>query len=120
MLEMVGLIASIPEYFKGLAQLHTLGIRYVPPAWTVIYTPVIGVISIVALYGIWQWKQWGAYLLFASIAVSLFETAFLIQGYIQFPPHISKQGIVLYTELNMAVEAGLWFWAVYRKWKYFE
>ena len=69
---------------------------------------------VAALYGIWMWKKWGVYLLFASILITIISTFvfdLVLKVYSGY-----AQGVIFLDILG----AALWFWAIYRKWSLFE
>ena len=79
------------------------------PSWYSMYA-VAGLASNVAIIiGIWMLKKWAAYLLASYFfSKALFDYFFL-------QPH-SMIGVYVTT----IVGAGLWFWAIYRKWELFD
>lgn len=97
---------QIPYYIANPDELKT--IYSTVPSWYSLYA-VVGLLSNIAIIiGMWRMKKWAAYLLvvyFASkIAVDL----------VYVVPEM--QAMVFTTTV---AGAGLWFWAVYRKWKLF-
>ena len=79
------------------------------PSWYSIYA-VVGLASNVAIIiGMWMMKKWSAYLL----ALYFISKAALDYFFIQ--PH--SMIVVFATTI---VGAGLWFWAIYRKWEMFD
>jgi hypothetical protein len=79
------------------------------PAWYSLYAVFGLALSIAIIIGMWKMKKWAAYLLILYF-VSKIPTEFFI-----FQP--TKLMIVVATTV---VGAGLWFWAVYRKWNVFD
>lgn len=72
------------------------------------------VISAATLYGIWMWKKWGIYLLAVGYVLSLGSTFMVYSG--------TEAGAVgMYGGVvGIVVMAGLWYWAIYRKWSKFK
>ena len=65
----------------------------------------------VALSGMWNWKKWGVYSLVAYTITSILATVlFAVKLYGGY----AIGGIVI-----DLLGAGLWFWALSRKWSYF-
>lgn len=71
------------------------------------------ILQAVSLYGIWTWKKWGIYLLFASFAIGAAISIFSFQvaALSQFAAPTILIGYLLV--------AGLWIWAASRKWHLF-
>ncbi len=71
----------------------------------------------VALLGIWRWKKWGAYLIFARLAFTIIVQLFIYHS-------LSWQLIGNYTGIENVIGdllgVVLWFWAFSRKWSYFK
>ena len=79
------------------------------PSWYPLYA-VLGLASNIAIIiGMWWMKRWAAYLL-----VVYFVSKLLVD-FVYIAP--GKQLAVFGTT---AVGAGLWFWAIYRKWTSFD
>jgi hypothetical protein len=79
------------------------------PSWYSIYA-VVGLASNVAIIiGIWMMKKWAAYLL------ALYFISKAVLDYFFIQPH--SMIVVFATTI---VGAGLWFWAIYRKWEMFD
>ena len=98
---------QIPYYLANPSALH--GIYGNLPSWYLLYA-VLGLISNVAIIiGMWKMKKWAVYLLIVYFASKL------LVDYIYILP--TKETVVFATT---AVGAGLWFWAIYRKWKLFD
>ena len=98
---------QIPYYLVHSDALKTL--YGTIPSWYAIYA-LLGLASNVAIIiGIWRMKKWAVYLL-----VVYFASKILVD-YIYVLP--SQETLVFVTSI---VGAGLWFWAIYRKWKFFD
>ncbi len=79
------------------------------PSWYPLYA-VLGLASNVAIIiGMWKMKKWAVYLL-----IVYFVSKILVD-YIYILP--AKEMVVFATTV---VGAGLWLWAIYRKWSLFE
>ena len=86
----------------------------VVPSWYPIYG-LVGIASqAIAIVGIWIWKKWGVYLLLGWSLIGV-----LMQIFVLKPAGAAAQygQLALFMTLG---SAGLYFWAVYRKWQYFE
>lgn len=79
------------------------------PSWFTAYAILGSLAGVAVIIGIWMWKKWAVYLLAFSTAVT-----FLMQLFVLKPVQYGE--FVYYMTI---VSAGLWFWAIYRKWKYF-
>jgi hypothetical protein len=79
------------------------------PSWYAVYA-ILGLASNVAIIiGMWSMKKWSAYLLaLYFVSKVAFDFAFILP---------SQQLPVFATS---AVGAGLWAWAIYRKWAFFD
>ena len=71
----------------------------------IIHTVILG-LSFLSLYGLWKWKKWGVYML-----VGVFIASFLHE--------YSVIGGIVVGNIFDLLFAGLWIWAIKRKWKYF-
>jgi len=80
------------------------------PSWFSLYVLFGFLVGTVMLAGIWLLKKWAVYLLAFSTAMTFF-----MQLYVLKPV---QAGQVTY--FMTMISAGLWFWAVYRKWESFE
>lgn len=88
--------------------------------WWNFYSFINLVFSFIALYGIWRWKKWGA------ILWVILDLIFLI--FIPLLPiSIGKSGQPnsMYLSVSLVILisiliTGLYVWAFYRKWQYFE
>lgn len=82
------------------------------PSWYPIYMVVGLGLGVANVVGIWMWKKWAVYTIAASSVIAL-----LMQLIILKPV---QPGIGAYAYFSSILGAGLWFWAIYRKWLYFE
>lgn len=97
---------QIPYYLANSDALHT--VYKTTPSWYPIYA-MLGLASNVAIIiGMWRMKKWAAYLLIAYFASKLLVDLLYILP--------EKQMMVFATTV---IGAGLWFWAVRRKWNAF-
>ena len=79
------------------------------PSWYPLYA-VLGLASNIAIIiGMWRMKKWAAYLLVAYFVSKLL---------VDFIYILPTQQLLVFT--TTAVGAGLWFWAIYRKWSLFD
>jgi len=79
------------------------------PSWYPLYA-ILGLISNVAIIiGMWKMKKWAVYLLIAYFVSKVPSELFMFQ-----PAQLMA------TAITTAVGAGLWFWAIHRKWKSFD
>ena len=98
---------QIPYYLVHPAALMTIYSSV--PSWYAIYA-LLGLASNIAIIiGIWRMKKWAVYLL------AIYFASKLLVDHIYVLP--TQAMIVLITSI---VGAGLWFWAIYRKWKLFD
>ncbi len=80
------------------------------PSWYPVYL-LVGVVSqAAAIVGIWMWKRWGVYLLFGWGLIGPLVQILLLKP-------VQYGQLALYMTV---ASLGLYFWAVYRKWHYFE
>jgi hypothetical protein len=74
-------------------------------------------ILVVAIIGVLRWKKWGFYLILVRLAITILVQLFLYQS-------LGQQLIAGYNGTENVIDdfvgAGLWIWAVYRKWSFFE
>ncbi len=82
------------------------------PAWFLPYTIVGLALGAAFLYGAWMWKKWAVYLYGVQFGLGL-----LIQLFVLKP---ADAGVGAYAYFLTIAGAGLMFWAIYRKWQYFE
>ncbi|MCX6783800.1 MAG: hypothetical protein NT141_01895 [candidate division WWE3 bacterium] len=81
------------------------------PSWYPIYA-VLGLgLGIGMIIGMWQLKKWAVYLLVASTTLTFLSQLFILKPAQQFA------GV---TYAMTIVSAGLWFWAISRKWASFD
>lgn len=66
-------------------------------------------INIFSIYGIWKWRKWGVNLYIAIYTINL------IYQFAVLSEPIQLLGILL-----GAFGASIYFWAIFRKWSYFE
>lgn len=78
------------------------------PSWYPLYAIFGLVLSIAIIIGMWKMKKWAAYLLIAYFASKVPSELFMFQPAQQMA-----------TVITTAAGAGLWFWAIRRKWKSF-
>ena len=97
---------QIPYYLLNPEQLKTVYSE--TPSWYPLYA-IAGLISNIAIIiGMWRMKKWAAYLL-----VAYFASKILVDWMYILP---EKQGLVFAATI---IGAGLWFWAIRRKWNAF-
>lgn len=97
---------QIPYYLANKDALKTVYESI--PGWYPIYA-VLGLMSNIAIIiGMWRMKKWAAYLL-----VAYFASKLLVDFMYILP---EKQTMVFATTI---IGAGLWFWAIRRKWSLF-
>jgi hypothetical protein len=80
------------------------------PGWFPLYALISLAIGVAITVGIWMLKKWAVYLLAFSTGM-----AFLTQLFILKPVQAGQL-----TYYMTMISAGLWFWAIYRKWKNFD
>ena len=84
-----------------------------PPDWYPTYSIITVVLGLAFIIGLWMWKKWGVYLAIAYSLISLGAG---------FAFNQSSHGptVNLINQVSPLVSYALFYWAVYRKWKYFE
>jgi hypothetical protein len=98
---------QIPYYLANPDALNTVYSNI--PSWYPLYA-LLGLASNIAIIiGMWLMKKWSTYLLVAYFASKL------LVDFIYILP--AQQMVVFATT---AAGAGLWFWAIYRKWELFD
>jgi hypothetical protein len=98
---------QIPYYLANPDALNTVYNNI--PSWYPLYA-LLGLASNIAIIiGVWRMKKWSVYLL-----VVYFASKVLVDFIYILP---AQQMVVFATT---AVGAGLWFWAIYRKWELFD
>ncbi len=65
------------------------------------------------VWGIWTWKKLAVYLNFISLIVGSWISFLVVRN-------ISPDSYLIPTIFGTILSVGLWFWVIYRKWKYFE
>ena len=87
-----------------------------------VYATSIQLLAAVELFGIWIWKKWGVYLLTAHQVIAIC----IIPFYQQATAHqiaelkIAPLPALVFGFLPQVVTILIWFWAIRRKWQYFE
>jgi len=79
------------------------------PAWYPLYALAGLVSNIAIIIGMWRMKKWSAYLLVAYFASKILVDFIYILPDQQLPVFATT-----------VVGAGLWLWAIYRKWELFD
>ena len=98
---------QIPYYLANPDALNTVYSNI--PSWYPLYA-LLGLASNIAIIiGMWRMKKWSIYLLVAYFASKLL---------VDFIYILPAQQLVVFT--TTAAGAGLWFWAIYRKWELFD
>ncbi len=82
------------------------------PSWYFAYAFIGIIFGLLNMYGIWKWKKWVIYTFATSSIISVIMHAFVLK-----PVKSSAGPLPVIISL---LSAGLWFYAIYRKWKYFE
>lgn len=119
-----GALLTIILVFESLVLLKSLFdinnfINPAYPNFIYIYVPMwyskVAIISLVLALIIniclWTWKKFGVYLLIFSQALLLINNVFILK--------LTSLGIFLTLIIVVSLNA-LEFWAIYRKWKYFD
>ena len=109
-LSAIGTLATLPQAFDE----SVLEIRYeTVPAWLPSYLLVQAAVSIGSIVGIWRLKKVGVYLLFAVMSVGVFANFLFLE------PVYSDRFVKFVVFFATVCSFALWFWVIYRKWKYF-
>ena len=82
------------------------------PIWFYPYLIVSFIAGAAELIGLWLWKKWAVYLLFGLGFLGL-----AMQLTILKPVSSNAGSLVFYLTI---ISLGIWFWAIYRKWQYFD
>lgn len=107
----IGLITNIPKTLSPTDIQKVLGSV---PSW---YTPLnltTLVLQGVALVGIWTWKKWAIYTLLLSYVLTT------INGFLIMQSVAGGQTAFIFVLVITVISAGLWFWALSRKWHLFK
>ena len=98
---------QIPYYLANPDALNT--VYSTIPSWYPLYA-LLGLASNIAIIiGMWRMKKWSTYLLVAYFASKLL---------VDFIYILPTQQLAVFA--TTAAGAGLWFWAIYRKWELFD
>ena len=98
---------QIPYYLANPDALNTVYSSI--PSWYPLYA-VLGLASNIAIIiGMWRMKKWAVYLLVAYFVSKVLVDVIYILPAQQLPVFATT-----------VVGAGLWFWAIYRKWSLFD
>lgn len=81
-------------------------------SWYFAYVAFGVTIGVINILGIYLWKRWVIYTLTLSAIATI-----LIQLFILQPINPTMR---MYTILSSIVGIAIWYWAIYRKWSYFE
>jgi len=106
----IGSIGAIQSLYGVIDPDIFTDVYNIIPIWFPVYVLGIAVADLSAIVGILMLKKWAVYLLFAQMGVGV-----LVEYLILKPVEIHLLVII-----SASVSAALWFWAIYRKWKYFE
>ena len=98
---------QIPYYLLHPEALRTVYSSI--PAWYPLYALAGLVSNIAIIIGMWKMKKWSAYLLIAYFASKILVDLIYI---------LPDQQLTVFT--TTVAGAGLWFWAIYRKWELFD
>jgi hypothetical protein len=100
-------ISLLVDLLMGSAQYPSSVYRYVPPWYNALNVVQI-FMTAVSIYGIWQWKKFGVYTYIATSILSLLVAFFV------FTPG----GIQFFLFASLILD-GLFFWNLYKKWRFF-
>ena len=98
---------QIPYYLLHPEALKTVYSRI--PVWYPLYALAGLVSNIAIIIGMWRLKKWSAYLLIAYFASKIL---------VDFIYILPDQQLAVFS--TTVAGAGLWFWAICRKWKLFD
>jgi hypothetical protein len=79
------------------------------PPWYPLYVVFSLALNIAIIIGMWKMKKWSVYLLIVYFATKIPTELFMFRPVQQVA-----------TFATTLVGAGLWFWAIYRKWSLFD
>jgi hypothetical protein len=102
----------------GLFAVNALPTTAVLPGWYKMYEIASLVISAAVIYGIWNWKKWGVYLLAVGYILGLVVN-FMITGSLYSSMGAAGGAAQAGGIVGTLVIIGLWYWAIYRKWSLF-
>lgn len=108
-LPLLELLIGIPSFFDPNRMQQNAGLgNWYPP-----FIYLNAFLKLFLIWGMWMWKKWAVYLSFISFIPGLWISFIVLQN-------ISPSSALISTILGFILSAGLLFWAIYRKWKYFE
>ena len=81
------------------------------PSWYPIYAVIGLCLGTAMIVGMWQMKKWAVYMLVASSVLTFLSQLFILK------PAAQVAGT---TYAMSVISAGLWFWAISRKWASFD
>jgi hypothetical protein len=109
--------------FLSKAWSIVVSLEHLPPRWLISPSgnPIIDIVSTVtlgiALYGIWRWKKWGAYLVLVRLAFTIAIQLFVYRSlsWRLFHNYTGRENV--FADLSGAV---MWIIAFSLTWKHFE
>ena len=81
------------------------------PSWYIRVSVVLTVLSFIYLIGLWTWKKWGVYAYILSRTIFIFFNLAVLK--------LTQTGLILIATIEIVMDV-LVFWAIHRKWKYFD
>ncbi len=115
LLPLLGILVGIPGLFDPDRMKQSAGLGNWYPVFiyfNVFLTPFL-------VWKMWMWKKWAVYVTFISSIVGSW-ISFIVQQHIQIQYNIFSPFSLISTIFTLILSKGLWLWAVYRKWRYFE
>ena len=104
-----GILSSLYYFTNTNAVAVTYG---TVPSWYPIYVVVGLGLGVANVVGIWMWRKWAIYTIVASSVIGLLMQLFVLKP--------TQPGIGAFAYFSSIIGGGLWYWAIYRKWQYFE
>jgi hypothetical protein len=105
----IGILASLFTIFNTSLLLQTYGTL---PNWYIPYMIAGFALGVVNLFGVWKWKKWVIYTLAVSSLVGIIMQVFFLK-----PVNTTTGPMPI---IHSLLSTGLWFFAIYRKWRFFE
>jgi hypothetical protein len=109
--ESLGLIRSLFDIHNIINPTYPAYIYSYVPGWYSKVTLLMLVIAIIINISLWAWKKIGVYLLIVSQILLFFNNFFIFK--------LTPLGVILTLSIVSAI-GSLEYWAIYRKWKYFD
>lgn len=108
-LSLFGLVSSVFVFLNPQSLTQAYGTL---PPWYPLYAVISVSFTLVNIYALWQMKKWIVYSLGLSAVISVLMPLFILKPIIQ--------GVASVSVASSIISAAFWFWAIRRKWQYFD